>query len=141
MPSGLGGNQVARSAARRAAEKLPCSVCTPTTASTFSLSPAEKLPCEEAARKERSESSARPQRKATVGGGCGRGWRLRLVETAKAKEAAVSGGGGGGEGGGVGPAWLGLIIGAAVGEEVVVMVAVLGVVERHCYGCCFPMVL
>ena len=89
MPSGLGGNQVARSAARRAAEKLPCSVCTPTTASTFSLSPAEKLPCEEAARKERSESSARPQRKATVGGGCGRGWRLRLVETAKAKEAAA----------------------------------------------------
>jgi len=89
MPSGLGGNQVARSAARRAAGEFPCSVCTPTTASTFSLSPAEKLPCEEAARKERSESSARPQRKATVGGGCGRGWRLRLVETAKAKEAAA----------------------------------------------------
>jgi hypothetical protein len=96
---------------------------------------------EAGARNERSESSARPQRKAT-GGGCGGGGRRR-EDTAKASEAAgareeeeqaaVGGRGGGcGDGWGVGAARLGLVVGTAVGGKIIVVVAVLGVVEWHC---------
>lgn len=56
------------------------------------------------------------------------------------EEEAVGRGGGGGEGGGVRPARLGLVIGAAVGEEIFVMVAVLRVMERH-FCDCFQRVL
>jgi hypothetical protein len=49
------------------------------------------------------------------------------------QEKTVGGGwGGGGEGGCVWAARLGLVVGAAIGGQVVVVVAVLRMVERHC---------